>query len=269
MLNYIFFDEQKLLVDAKVKSQQLVMKDFLVSGAGSTEAYNLAFVNTLDLDLSLQVDRFLFHKFFAKNIKGELNVHDGLIEARSIVLYADEGQFNETFVLTRARLVTIILKANLNGTGANLHELFVSFGNFGQEVLLAENIFGKADLNLQMSSRLQPDLYIDPATVNLKAGLLITDGNLKNYEPMRALSDFAHLDELRDVRFDRLENEISIHNSKIHIPEMTVQSNVLDLTISGEHSFTNNIDYSMVLKLSEVLLSSGKRKIEAQNLIST
>jgi hypothetical protein len=71
------------------------------------------------------------------------------------------------------------------------------------------------------------------------------------------------VDELKDVRFNKLTNTISIDQGLIRIPEMTISSNVLNMELSGSHSFENEIDYLIRLRLSDVLFS--KRKAQAKN----
>lgn len=262
VLNYLYFDNEKLRVDTRVRSQQLQMEDFIVSrGANTTEEnYNLDFVKSLDLDLDLQVNRFLFDKFFASDIRGNLEVKNGVIKAHSISLHADEGDFNGNFSIDTRPENHYELLAGLNAHSVNIHDIFVSFKNFGQSAIVADNLYGKADFNMELSCNMNPQLDIDIASIEMKSHLTIENGNLKNYEPMLALSRFADLDELKDVKFARLQNDISISHSQVIIPEMNISSNILDLGIQGRHGFDNNVDYIIRMKLGDVLFTKRKNK---------
>ncbi len=64
---------------------------------------------------------------------------------------------------------------------------------------------------------------------------------------------------LRNIEFETLENNLTIENQIITIPEMKIATSVLDISASGTHDFDNNIDYSIGFRLSE-LLRTGREK---------
>jgi hypothetical protein len=125
-----------------------------------------------------------------------------------------------------------------------------------------DNIYGTATADIDFESYMLPDLTVLTETIDMTARIRIKDGNLKNYAPMRALSRFADIKELEDVRFSSLDNTISIHQSQVMIPKMDVISNVLSLQVNGAHNFDNQINYTMRLKLDDVLFSKKTRKVK-------
>lgn len=259
VLGYLFFKKEKLKMDTKVRSQELHVEDFLFTGKSGNGEYSLDFARSIEMQLALEVDQFFFDSFYAEQVQGDLSILNDMIRVNKLAFEADEGVFNGNFSINMKEVNSYRLMANLNATNADLHELFVSFNNFGQSELVADNIYGRANMKLQMTSSLEPNLYLPPESVYLKADLDIKDGTLKNYHPMMALSDYADIAELAEVKFSQLSNQISIEESVIHIPEMLIHSNVLDLQLSGEHHFDNSIDYSMRLKLADVIFRKRKQ----------
>jgi hypothetical protein len=260
VLNYAYFNDQKLNIDAQMRSQQLMMEDFILGGTSDSEAeYNLEFVKALDLELNLAVDKFSFENFYATDIRGQLYAKNGLIEAKSIKLNADEGTF-EGQLSVDTRPSNYKLQSSLKAASVNINKLFLSFGNFGQQEITSKNLFGIANLSMQLSCTMSPTLDIDLASIVMESDLAIENGRLTNYEPMLVLSRFADIKELQDVRFSKLQNNISIKNSQVIIPMMNINSNVMDLGLQGIHGFDNVIDYSIRLKLSDVLFSNRKNK---------
>jgi len=49
-----------------------------------------------------------------------------------------------------------------------------------------------------------------------------------------------------------MSNELVIKNGVLFIPEMTIKSNALDVTLSGEHHFDNEIDYHFDFRFREL-----------------
>ena len=263
VLNFIYFKDQRLRIDTRVRSKELLMEDFLTDGQTSSkkgQEYSISFVKNLDLELDLKVDKFHFSEFSAEKISGQLVIKNGVVRGQNISLLANEGSYSGDFTIDTRTDDYYLLAANLDGDKINIHQLFTSFSNFGQDVIKAENIYGTANLNVQYFSRMSPGLDIDVNTIEMTSNLKVKDGNLKNYDPLMALSDFAAIDELKDVRFATLENNISIKDSRIYIPGMNINSNVMDMGLAGSHGFNNSIDYSIRLKLSDVLFNSRKKQ---------
>ena len=73
-----------------------------------------------------------------------------------------------------------------------------------------------------------------------------------------ALSRFIEVEELRNIHFETLENNILIKESQVIIPAMDIHTNALNLSASGTHGFNNHYDYRLKLKLSELLYSKAR-----------
>jgi hypothetical protein len=92
----------------------------------------------------------------------------------------------------------------------------------------------------------------------------LVDGALINFDPVKQLSSFIELSELENIKFDKLENDFSIHNNLLYIPQMEVKSSAADLSVTGKHSFDNDYEYHVRILLSEVL--SRKRNKNKSNV---
>jgi hypothetical protein len=79
-----------------------------------------------------------------------------------------------------------------------------------------------------------------------------------------ALSRFIDVDDLQNIQFETLENNILIRENQVIIPAMDIHTNALNLSASGTHEFNNYYDYRLKLKLSELLYSKarGRRNSE-------
>ena len=90
---------------------------------------------------------------------------------------------------------------------------------------------------------------------------VITNGVLRNFEPVKELSSFIELSELETISFDRMENDFFIRNNALSIPQMEVRSSAVDLSVNGRHGFDNKYEYHVSLLLSEILSKkAGKNR---------
>jgi len=262
--SYLLFDNEILGIKAELKSDKIALEDFVSPDEEAAEkSGNIEFARRLKADLSLKLKAFSYQSFSAKMLKGHLEVSENLIVGEDISLSADGGSYNGAFTLNLSSFENYKLDAQLQTSGLEIESIFKSFDNFGQETITADKLSGRLTSTSSFSAILSPDLSLDINSLKLSSSMTIEQGRLNNYEPMLALSRFAEVEELKDVRFNKLTNTISIDNGLITIPEMTISSNVLNLELSGSHSFENEIDYLIRLRLGDVLFS--KRKAKAAN----
>ena len=85
------------------------------------------------------------------------------------------------------------------------------------------------------------------------AGIGISDGTLKDFEMLESFSDFVHVRDLREIQFVNIQNFLEIRNERLYLPVMFIRSNALNLTISGEHSFENEIAYCFKVNAGQVI----------------
>ena len=258
VLGFALLDDQKLSIDCSLKSQNVDLKDFLFENQEASDSFNLKIAQALKVDLLLDIDRFKMNKFKAQDIKGGLNVSNGIISVQNLQLKSDEGSYSGRFTLNTKQPDSHSLEAFLNFDNINIHKLFVSFNNFGQDAILAKNIYGKVSGNSKLEAKLNKDLSLITESLKLESEIEIKNGRLKDYEPMKELSRFSDIETLKDVRFSSLKNHISISQSVITIPEMHIASNAIELHLKGLHNFDNIVDYRLKLKAGDALFGNRR-----------
>ncbi|MFT6747930.1 MAG: hypothetical protein ACJAZ2_002288 [Glaciecola sp.] len=101
----------------------------------------------------------------------------------------------------------------------------------------------------------------------VQADVNISKGELVNFEPMMELQEFLK-DEfnivlaLDDLKFKKLTNKIEISNEVVIIPEMKIESNGINLKVSGEHSFSQEINYLFKIKNKEIFKAKSRNSID-------
>jgi hypothetical protein len=213
----------------------------------------------IDLDFNLNIDNLSYKKFSANKIKGRLIYKSGLLSFKSFNISSLDGSISGDCFLARGEGNSFISRGNFDLDKIDINKAYYSFNNFGQDFIKAENISGtlsgKVSLLLPLDSLLNP--IARAATAEGK--YTITDGKLINFSPLKSLSRFIELSELETVSFSKVENEFFIRNNSVTVPQMDIQSSAADFTISGKHSFENDYEYHVKMRLS-VLLSKKVKK---------
>ena len=124
-----------------------------------------------------------------------------------------------------------------------MDKLLFKFENFGQDIILSENIHGKLNASITGNIRVYPDMVPDLDQSEIHMDVELLKGRLENYEPMEMLSDYMGDKNLSSVRFDTLKNHMDITSGVITIPNMHIESTLGHYELSGTQSMTDELDY--------------------------
>jgi hypothetical protein len=211
--------------------------------------------------VAVDIDELQFRKFKSQNIQGIFRLKDQILSTDALAFASMKGSVNISGNINATRKDSIQISCNAKIKGLDVRELFYEMENFQQNTLTDKNLRGRTDIDLQFASRWSSDLSINSERVVVDGNVKIYNGELIDFSPVLSLSRFVRLSELQHIRFSTLQNNIQISNRKIYIPSMEIKSSALNLTASGTHTFSNMVDYSIKLLLSDVL---GK-KVKEQN----
>jgi hypothetical protein len=265
VLPFLFLENEKINIIASLYSNNLNFNELLkysVSGADTT--YRLSFSDKLAFNLEANVVHLTFKKFEATHVMGRASLQNKRFLAQNVAFRSMDGQIRASGFIDGIRddYFTVGCEAIINGVDIN--KLFYQMGNFGQEGITDKHIFGKMTSDLHFTGRWTPTLDVDYGSIETTANVRVEQGALIDYEPMIALSRFLRVDDLNRVTFSNLENQIRIKDRKIFIPDMEIHSSALNLKLSGEHSFENEIDYRLQILLSEILSRKNRQSRNPQ-----
>ena len=235
------------------------------------EAFNIYELPFTDMRFEADIAHFIWHRIDLQNIKAELRTTpDHYIHIDTLDMDAAGGKIRLNGYLNGSDPKHIYMQPNLVMDNVDLDKLLFKFENFGQDHLVSENLQGKLTSRIQGKIRVYPDMVPDLDQSNLEMDVKVLNGRLKNYDPMLALSDYIGNKNLRNIRFDTLQNSLNIEKGKIHIPSMTIESTIGHMEFSGSHDSDQNIDYylripwKMAAKAAWYKLFGNKKKEVSQ-----
>lgn len=258
VIPYIFIENQKITVNADLFSENINLDEIIGAKNYSNAKSKLQFSDNYDFNLNLNINNINFRNFSAKNLKGNIKYMKPYFKAEYLSMNSLNGKLSGNLLVDNSLKDNYKINCDVVSQKTDAKLLFEVFENFGQKSLTYKNINGNLDAKIQFSADFDTYLQINKKTVWAILDLKIENGNLINYQPIMKLSKFINEDDLKDIKFSSLQNQILIKNEMISIPNMEIKSNALNLNVSGEHKFNNEINYRINLLLSE--LSSKKRK---------
>jgi len=222
------------------------------------------FASLIDGKFECQVKKFNYGKVDGEYFLGKL-VFDGntlLIEGNAEAM---DGRFDLNGGLMLEH--PLRLQARLDCAGVDVKEFFRQTNNFGQTVLQDRHISGTLNAKMVLFLPFDEKGNIPLGKVIAFAGIGIENGELKDFELLKDLSAFVKVEDLRAIRFANMQNWMEIKNGKLYIPSMFIQSSAMNLTVGGEHSFENEIDYNIKVNAGQVLATKFKKHNPDMELI--
>ncbi|XLS29679.1 AsmA-like C-terminal region-containing protein [Flavobacteriaceae bacterium M23B6Z8] len=208
------------------------------------DTFNIYELPFTDMQFKVDINHFIYHRIDLKNIKADFRITPNhYVYIDTLNMDAAGGNIRLGGYFNGSDPKHIYMQPDLKLHNVDLDKLLFKFENFGQDHLISENLQGKLTASIKGKIRVYPDLVPDLDQSTLEMDVKVLNGKLKNYDPMLALSDYMGDKNLRNIRFDTLQNNLKISKGEITIPTMRIESTLGHIELSGTHDHDQKIDY--------------------------
>jgi len=258
---WLFGKQKKIEVNGSLETPHLDLAPFAVSNSGSSSGSDAnVFSDNVELDLSLKIGKLIYRRFEATDLHGVTAYRHGNLSLSNLAMKTMGGFVNLRGVFKQDK-TGYVCRGSFNGENINISKLFYAFEDFGQADLTHRHLEGIAGFSGEMVIPFNQKLEVKERELYTYADVEITGGMLRNYEPLQSLSAFVKVDELREIRFNNLKNQIEVSNASIKIPNMLISNSAMNVELSGIHTFDNHMNYNFRIRVSDLLAAKyGFRK---------
>ncbi len=203
-----------------------------------------------------RVDEFSYNNIEGRDFNGEL-----IFEAATMRIKGDAAGMDGNYELDGTVFFEKEprLEAKLDCEGIDVKKFFQQTDNAGQTMLKAENISGDMNAKLLIHAFWDSTGTFLMDKLHVWAGVGIRRGELKNFELMDEFATYAKIQDLRNIRFEDMQNWLEVKNSTFYLPVMFLQNNAMNLTIGGEQSFDDRLSYGIKVNAGQVLSNKFKK----------
>lgn len=211
---------------------------------------------SINAKIGFDVQKFRWNGMEASQVSGVFDYQENQWTINPLSLVFAEGNINGQI---HAKVVNqgsrYLLKGNFDKV--DISKSFLALNNFGQTIITEKNIFGKitGTVNLRFDADLESNILNN--SIIGQTDFTIFDGRLKDVTQLNALSKYTRIDDFSDIRFSTLSNSITIENREILVPKMNIESDKMNMVLSGKHTFDNSYEYHINVLVSELL---GKKR---------
>ncbi len=229
-------------------------------------AFNLYELPFTDMQFKVDIGHFIYHRIDLQKIKANIRTTPNhYVYIDTLHMNAAGGNIRLNGYFNGSDPKHIYMQPDLVMNNVDLSKLLFKFENFGQDHLVSENLQGQLSSRIKGKIRVYPDMVPDLDQSTIEMDVKVLNGKLKNYDPMLALSDYMGEKNLKNIKFDTLQNSININKGKINIPSMTIESTLGHIELSGTHDNNQNIDYYVRIPWKTIRKASwqklfGKKK---------
>ncbi|HTL82931.1 MAG TPA: AsmA-like C-terminal region-containing protein [Bacteroidia bacterium] len=266
LLGYIFTNKEVLNISGDLSSRNLdfdqLLDDNHTASVGGDSSYRLDLPSRMRWSLNTSVKKVKFRKFEASDVSGVVTMSNKRLVADPITFHSMDGSLDGSGMIDATMKDSLLITCNAAITNVDMTKMFFEFENFGQgkdTVITYNNIKGKLTSTVNFASMWSKDLTVNEHKIYADADISIANGELVGFLPLDALSRFVKLEDLRDVKFAKLSNTITIKDRVINIPKMDINSSAINVTMSGTHDFDNNVDYHFIVDMDELHAKKAKK----------
>ncbi|MDX2001222.1 MAG: AsmA-like C-terminal region-containing protein [Chitinophagales bacterium] len=214
--------------------------------------------------IGLKANKLSYDKFEANTVNGSLTFEPGKLQIQNIAMKTMDGNFQMNGTLSGNQEAAEAL-LTIRGVNLDVSKMLYQLNELGQTELTSKNIRGKLITTIKLHL-FWHNGELDTQRLYTLADIRIENGAVVDYEALKSLSKFIDLDELKEVKFSTLQNQIEIKDGVITVPQMIIKSSALNLGLSGTHNFDNQIDYRIMINFYDILAGKiKKKKIDKNN----
>jgi hypothetical protein len=256
-LNSPVMDIAKLikLTDVPVKEGEVQAEVFDSMKVDKNESRH-RLTDLLNGTFNARVDEFTYNNIEGRDFNGEL-----IFEAATMRIKGDAAGMDGSYELDGTVFFEKEprLEAKLDCESIDVKKFFQQTDNVGQTVLKAENISGDMNAKLLIHAFWDSTGTFLMDKLHVWAGVGIRRGELKNLALMDEFATYAKIQDLRNIRFEDMQNWLEVKNSTFYLPVMFLQNNAMNLTIGGEQSFDDRLSYGIKVNAGQVLANKFKK----------
>ena len=205
--------------------------------------------------VTLHVGQLNYELVQGSDFTGELTLDNNALDIKGSAKGMNGGiDLDGTFLFhDRPSLV-----ARVSCKDINVNEFFREMENFGQEVLQDQHIRGALTAKFAIYAFWDETGNFQMNDLRVLADATINNGELIGFKMLENFSTFVKLQDLRHIKFVTLQNFIEVREGKLYLPAMFIQSNAMNMTVSGEHAFTGDLKYNVKVNAGQVLINRIK-----------
>ncbi len=255
--------DKPLNASIDLKADELDLREWISKfpniPAAATPQINAPFEvpENIDFTINAEAGRLHYDNLDLQNVSGKLQISDQTVQFHNVKANGLDGDIviDGTYsTLEQGANPEIALTYDVKGL--DIQKTFLAFNTVQKIMPVARFMSGNLNAHMTLNGRLHDDMTPDLQTLQGEGNVLLPAASLKDFGPLDKLSQSLDIAELKEVPLKDVKADFSFKNGKVVVAPFPVQTNNMDLQISGSHGFDQSLDYDISLKVPRNQLGS-------------
>ena len=241
--NSIHIQSNRLEIDELTNYNPPPVNNSKVATVNHDKGFSLYDLPFSDMDFIIYVEALSYHSHDLQQFKSKFHTtKEHVVQIDYLNFNTADGNIKLKGYLSGKDKKHIYFSPTVSATHVQLDKFMLKFENFGQDYLVSENLHGYFNGTITGKIHLHADLVPKLDDSKLVIDMLVTEGKLENFAPLKALETYFEDKNVSKVKFDTLKNQITFENGTIFIPKMTINSSLGFMELSGNQKMNETMD---------------------------
>ncbi|MDO8999612.1 MAG: AsmA-like C-terminal region-containing protein [Bacteroidota bacterium] len=205
--------------------------------------------SNFEFNVSLMAKKLFIRKVKAEEASIILSYNHKLLDVKSVNMNTCKGKLFAKGTIYNLKKITAEVKID----NVDVNELFNEFENFGQIAVESRHLQGTVFVDAKLKTDLDKNMEVVGKTMDGEIKLKLKEGHLINFEPIQNISDYVFRNrDFKDISFSEINETCKIKGFEMHIQELEIASNVLNLFVSGVYNFKGNSNINILIPWSNL-----------------
>lgn len=262
LLPYVL-QNQPLEGVVNVKADKLDLNEFMGVSTDTTQKssdLSKPFIvpKNLNLTLNTNVDAIHYDKLDMTGVSGSLQIANETVMLKNVKAKALDGEFGiGGFYSTKLDTKKPDMSFNYDVKNVDIQKTFYAFNTIQKLMPIGQFIAGKATSSFNVTGKLGDNMMPDMNSLTGNGNFLLLEGLLSKFTPLEKVASTLNVAQLQNISMKDVKAFFEFTNGKVLIKPFKSRIKDIDMEIGGSHSITQDMDYTLNLKLPRAMIGAG------------
>ncbi|HKK43030.1 MAG TPA: AsmA-like C-terminal region-containing protein, partial [Bacteroidales bacterium] len=197
----------------------------------------------IDFDLNASLNEFKYDNIDARNIKGKIVIHDGVLSLKNTDMELLGGTLAMNADYDTRDTLKPVMKADFNLKGVGIKDAFNTFNTVRKLAPAAKGLDGKINAKLDYNSLLGKDMMPLVSTINGYGKIQSDQITLVESATFDRMKELLKLGDKYGNTFKDINISFRITDGRIYVSPFDVKTGNLKMNISGDQGLDQTINY--------------------------
>jgi len=261
------FENKTLEGDININSDYLDLNQLMADmETGAPEAKTIAneeleplvIPEGIAVNINAKADKVSYTNMELNNVDGKIVIADQAIDIKNATARTLGGKLNMDGKYDSKNAEKPGFDMDFKISEFSFQEAFDKLNTVKSLAPIAKFMEGKFDTNLKISGLMGKDMIPDLSTLTAKGFIQTLDAVLKSFKPLEKVGEKLNVSAFKNINIKNTKNWFTVEDGKVNISEFDYDFKDIAMKISGQHGFTQEMNYLIKAKVPrELLRQSG------------